>query len=199
MGRERAPLNTSTPIGEVARVFETVLVGSARLRALLVHSGLETGQWGLIRPEAFRSYCFGNAKASASWSGDYTYFACGENFPESTAKLYLADSRVTIDPARPVNPYVDAKGTTRYALLFAPKHPMTRFRAFSSLEDGARDHLTMMRQSFPLSWDATLSGDPDRYIDALVKERYFTADPEGYLKGFKALWNEITPGRIRFL
>ena len=74
---------------------------------------------------------------------------------------------------------------------FDPDHPACCFRAFDSLDEGAVDHLAMMRRNFSRVWPALLSGDPVEYCAKLKESHYFTADLGLYTRGVVSLYNSL--------
>jgi hypothetical protein len=75
---------------------------------------------------------------------------------------------------------------------FDPPHAQTRFRAFVSLWDGARDHLEFlaMRPRYASAWKELLRGDVDAYVKALKTAGYFTANEESYRAAVASLFRE---------
>jgi hypothetical protein len=75
---------------------------------------------------------------------------------------------------------------------FNTPHAQTRFRAFVSLWDGARDHLEFlaMRPRYAAAWKELLRGDVDAYVHALKTAGYFTANEESYREAVSSLFRE---------
>jgi hypothetical protein len=63
---------------------------------------------------------------------------------------------------------------------YDPPSPVTRFRAFRTLREGALDHLTFLmgRKRYAAAWEHVLEPDPKDFVRALWDAGYFTADPE---------------------
>jgi hypothetical protein len=74
---------------------------------------------------------------------------------------------------------------------FDQDHPACRFRAFRGLEEGAIDHLAMLRKNFARAWPALLTGDPVAYCAALKAACYFTADLDVYTAGVSSLYRSF--------
>lgn len=77
---------------------------------------------------------------------------------------------------------------------FDPPHPQTRFRAFRTLEAGAKDHLEFLsgRTRYASAWAALIAGDPERYVRALKVAGYFTANEESYKAAVVSLFREYS-------
>jgi hypothetical protein len=78
---------------------------------------------------------------------------------------------------------------------FDPPHPQTNFRAFTSLDVGALDHLRFLsqRKRYAAAWETMLTGMPLAFVDALKRAGYFTADEGPYSRAVASLWNEYLP------
>lgn len=77
---------------------------------------------------------------------------------------------------------------------FDPPHPQCRFRAFRSLEEGAIDYLTLMRNRFHSAWPAVEAGDPRAFVRALKASGYFTADLGPYENSVAAIFAQYAGG-----
>jgi hypothetical protein len=75
-------------------------------------------------------------------------------------------------------------GKASVVIRIDPDHPWSRFAAFPTLAAGVADYLSMMRRTFPSSWDALLSGDEQSYAETLKSEHYYTASVEDYQRLF---------------
>lgn len=75
---------------------------------------------------------------------------------------------------------------------FDPPHPQCNFRAFTSIDAGALDHIRFLSQSkrYAAAWEAAKSGDPARFVTALKAAGYFTADEGPYKRAVVSLFNE---------
>lgn len=74
---------------------------------------------------------------------------------------------------------------------FDPDHPACCFRAFDSLDEGAVDHLAMLRRNFSRVWPSLLAGDPVAFCADLKAARYYTADQGLYTRGVASLFNSL--------
>ena len=80
------------------------------------------------------------------------------------------------------------------AVWFDPPHPQCNFRAFTSIDSGALDHIRFLSSSkrYASAWEAARKGDPAEFVHALKASGYFTADEGPYLKAVVALFNEYS-------
>ena len=84
------------------------------------------------------------------------------------------------------NEVIDGK-----VIWFNPPHPQTRFRAFSSLTEGAIDHLQFLRNGrYAKAVAYALAGDPSGFCTALKAANYFTADLPAYLNSVTSIFRE---------
>jgi hypothetical protein len=60
------------------------------------------------------------------------------------------------------------------------------FRAYDSLDAGARDYVSVMRSRFPGAFSQAVVGNVDGFATALKAEHYYTADEAEYARGLKA-------------
>jgi hypothetical protein len=74
---------------------------------------------------------------------------------------------------------------------FYPDDPACCFRAFESLEDGARDYLDELWHRFQKSWGAVVSGDPAMFAHQLKLQGYYTASEAQYTRTLVALFQEF--------
>jgi Putative peptidoglycan binding domain len=75
---------------------------------------------------------------------------------------------------------------------FDPDDPGCRFRAFTSLDDGALDYLKTLHQRFQRAWPAVIAGDPVAFSHLLRTQNYYTADETQYTKTLVALFVEFS-------
>lgn len=137
---------------------------------------LETG-----RLESCHDWNVGNIKASPSYVGMYTAFACNE---------ILNGHAVWFSPYG----RLDKKGGVPIAEFFtgAPWHPQTRFRAYANHFDGMDQYVTFIATGrYKVAWARLLSGDAVGFVHELKLARYFTADEALYLKGVRGLYTEL--------
>lgn len=60
------------------------------------------------------------------------------------------------------------------------------FRAYRSLDDGARDYVGVLRTRFPQAFARAMAGDVDGFAHALKQSRYYTAPEDQYAAGLRA-------------
>lgn len=148
------------------------------LALAVAHAYLETG--------AFRSmFCWnlGNAKATSGWlaaGGDHCFYACGEEFALSYAQQLVAAAPALVSIVRT---YVGVSGAQMASVKVLPKHPIARFRAFKDRDTGIREHLEVLRGSFPRAWASLATGDVVAFATDLHVEGYFTDALAHYLHG----------------
>lgn len=70
-------------------------------------------------------------------------------------------------------------------------YELGKFRAFSSLEDGARDYLETLKTEFASAWEYVLSGNPITFASAAKAHGYFTGDLSVYAKSMSSLFAEF--------
>ena len=135
-----------------------------QLSLCLAKSALETGRWQKIW-----NFNFGNVKAGGSYVGMYTCIRLNE---------VLKGKVVWFNP--------DSDG-----FAVPPGHPQTRMRAFANAWDGADQYVRVMQERFRAAYDAMLTGNAAKYVGALKRTGYFTADEEPYLRGVQSLQREF--------
>ena len=201
------PLTTRLPAKRTKVTPEELYAALARLApelsrdALLVllgHWGLETGDgagcWG---------YNLGNVKGRPGGSDgrSWQFFACNEILAPSAANAIVARAgdreprRSEDDPAafgRPEFDKVSKSAVTtsttangQVVLWAFPPHPVCCFRAFRTLEDGAKDYLEILKKQFGSSWPFVIAGDTAGFSHALKLKGYYTADESHYTKALK--------------
>ena len=60
------------------------------------------------------------------------------------------------------------------------------FRAYSSLDDGARDYISVLRTRFPQAYAQAMNGNVDGFAHALKQSHYYTAAEDQYAAGLRA-------------
>jgi hypothetical protein len=60
------------------------------------------------------------------------------------------------------------------------------FRAYRSLDDGARDYVSVLRTRFPQAYQQAIAGNVDGFAHALKQSHYYTAPEAQYASGLKA-------------
>lgn len=143
---------------------------------LLAQWALETGHG----KKCF-NYNIGNVKSNPGDGFDYTFFPCGERLREDDAERYLGDPRVSV--AWRKDGWV--------SLTFQPEHPVCRFRAFTSLAEGARAHLVLLRNRFSSAWPAVINGNPREFAHLLKLSGYYTADETPYANTLATLFHRF--------
>jgi predicted unusual protein kinase regulating ubiquinone biosynthesis (AarF/ABC1/UbiB family) len=139
---------------------------------------LETARFAQIRANNP-----GNHKA-ASTSVDHTYFTTTELLSEATANQYIQKSTLSA----PCTPGGRQNGLV--SVTFRPDHPVCRFRAFATLDEGLTYHLSSLQKRFGKAWVKLLAGDSDGYVRALKAAGYFTGNEEDYKRAVKSLARE---------
>lgn len=82
---------------------------------------------------------------------------------------------------------------------FDPPHPQTWFRAFSSAEDGAAEHLAFLavdsnhdgKNIYATAWARFEAGDPEGAVRAMKIAHYFTGNVEAYVRAVVSITNQI--------
>jgi hypothetical protein len=60
------------------------------------------------------------------------------------------------------------------------------FRAYGSLEEGARDYVSVLKDRFPAAFAQAASGKVDGFAHALKTSHYYTASEQAYDAGLRA-------------
>lgn len=63
----------------------------------------------------------------------------------------------------------------------------SRFRAYRSAEEGARDYVSMLHRRYPDAIRAARRGDARGFVQALAKRGYFTSDSDAYCRALSSL------------
>jgi hypothetical protein len=152
----------------------------ATVALLLAQWALETG-----RGKSMMNYNVGNIKAPDPLAR-HAYFRTWEVLPLSVAAKYLKSSTPE-EPCKLVNTEPDGKVAS---VAFLPDHPVCRFRAYASLEEGVQDYLVKLKGRFKRAWPALLAGDPLTFVTALKAAGYMTADVKEYYRSVNSLFAE---------
>jgi hypothetical protein len=152
------------------------------LLVLLAQSSLETGRYKSI-------YNLGNVKSIKNDGYDFTYYKCNEVLTISTAKRLIANQEKDGGKVSVVK-YNDDQLTC--TVSFEPKHPVCCFKAFTSLEDGARFYLGFLYKKYNKAWKSVLLGNPDLFCRILKVLKYYTADEGQYTKSVVSLYKEFS-------
>jgi mannosyl-glycoprotein endo-beta-N-acetylglucosaminidase len=60
------------------------------------------------------------------------------------------------------------------------------FRAYASLDEGARDYVAVLRTRFPQAYAQAVAGNVDGFAHALKESHYYTAAEDQYAAGLRA-------------
>jgi hypothetical protein len=60
------------------------------------------------------------------------------------------------------------------------------FRAYGSIDEGARDYVSVLRARFPQAYAQAVSGNVDGFAHALKQSHYYTASEDQYSAGLRA-------------
>jgi len=135
--------------------------------------------------KSMHNFNVGNAKARPDGSYDFQYYACHERLPITRAKKYQSDSPTTAKITRD-----NGDGTA--IIWFYPRHPVSCFRAFKTLDDGVFDHLMLLvrHDKFQQAWPAVAAGAPEEFCKLLRKAGYYTGDQAVYTAGVLRYFNQ---------
>lgn len=183
-----------TPVGtvELARAYRAAWLepeppSASTLALLLAQWALETG-WG----RACHHFNLGNAKATPDWPGDVCFFPCNEVLSAAGAAgaIERAGTRTDEDdgPDAEVTEWLPGG---RAVVWFYPDNPACCFRAFATLQEGAADHLQLLRRRFAAAWPALLRGDAATFCQQLKAQRYYTADLVSYQSAVVSLQRQL--------
>jgi flagellum-specific peptidoglycan hydrolase FlgJ len=75
---------------------------------------------------------------------------------------------------------------TREVLDGQSVHIQQGFRAYGSLDEGARDYVSVVRSRFPHAFHSAAAGDLDGFAHALKAAHYYTAPEQEYAAGLRA-------------
>ena len=169
------PLTAAEFLGALRKVLPELPIGS--LCVLMAQSALETGRWK-------RCFNYNLAGIKSNTSVPHTYTKTREVLARSAAERYLRESK----PETPVV-LVEDKGP-KLVLSFAPKHPVCRFRAYDSLDEGMAAYVGLLRKRFAGAWPAVENGDPTLFAKRLSELGYYTAPVEQYAASIRSLHAE---------
>lgn len=147
------------------------------LLVLMAQWAIETG-----RGEKMMNFNIGNFKSVPGDGRDFTYFTTSEQVSIGAAHAALATGLATISWE---------KADQGLALVvFHPKSPVTRFRAYDTLEHGATDYVQSLHHRFSQAWIAVESGDPRVFAHLLKVQGYYTASEKDYADALAARYLE---------
>lgn len=143
-------------------------------------------QWALETGRGASMMNYNCAGIKASGDQDCTFYATQENLPRAIALRYVQNSTAN-------EPCEIAKddGGVNVRVRFRANHPMTKFRAYANLEDGAFDYVALLQRRFALSWPAVMTGDPAAFSKLLRKQGYYTAEEADYTRLMVSLFEEM--------
>ena len=75
---------------------------------------------------------------------------------------------------------------TREVLDGTSVHIQQGFRAYGSLDEGARDYVSLVRSRFPQAFHSAAAGDLDGFAHALKQAHYYTAPESEYAAGLRS-------------
>lgn len=173
---------------------EFPFMSSEGVLLLLAHTAFETGRF-----QSCHCFNLGNAKASDKWAGDHTFFSCGEEVKLSVATAEQAKfpTLITFKDSPYQRKEPSGQLVWYQSVKVFPEHPWCRFRAFKSLQEGARDHLSLLQWSrYAKAWEAVAPGDTKAFARELYAAGYYNGSPDTYRKG---LMKEFAFARGLFL
>lgn len=146
----------------------------------LAKTALETGRWQHIW-----NYNFGNIKAGTKYEGFYTCIKLNE--------VLKRNGKSVVVWFAPEGELASKNGPLIGKALEVPEgHPQTRMRSHVTGADGASEYVEFVSSGrYKDAWEELLAGDPNRYVDALHRAGYFTADPVPYAKAVSSLFGEF--------
>lgn len=175
------PLTPQVAMAALRSAFEAVDGVTPSPECLAIHtaqSALESGRW-----KSLHNYCFTNAKASATYEGFFQCYKCNEQLRDGW-HWYVPEGELVGAFGTPL------KGP---ALPVPDGHPMTRFRAFPTIEAGALDHMQLVKRKWPEAWTAARFGNVVGFVHGLKMRGFFTANEAPYLAGVSSMMREFLP------
>ena len=137
------------------------------------------------------NYNMGNIKSRDGDGQDFQFYACGEEISLKEAQRLQKETPGLIQIKKAYGP--DSSQRARVWIL--PKHSWTRFRAYSTPEEGLVGYmrfLVMERTRYIKAWtEGVMKGDPVKFSMELHKAGYYTADPLRYTKTVVKLFEEF--------
>lgn len=163
----------------------------ASVLVLLAQFALETG-----RGKSCYNFNLGNVKA-ATPTVEHVYFYCNEILSPKEANRLLGRAARRSDGSGLLDTAVNITASTartdgRVVVDFWPDSPVTRFRRFASLDDGALFYFSFLRDRYTKAWTYVLAGDPRAFVAALKASNYFTADEAKYAAAVLSLVAEFS-------
>lgn len=75
----------------------------------------------------------------------------------------------------------------------------SRFRAYRSAEEGARDYVRMLKRRYPAAIRAARRGDAKGFVHALAKRGYFTSEVDAYSRALGSLARQFLDDDVHSL
>lgn len=159
--------------------------------AVLVSQWALETSWG----ESCFNFNLGNVPAVDGDGNAFTYYPCWEVVSRAEAHELLKAAGERKD-GKPGPDVVIANETDDAAAVvwFYPDHPRCRFRAFSSLEDGAEAYLKTLFHRYKRAWASVLLGSPSGFASDLKALGFFKAPldgAQGYRTALVGIFNRV--------
>ena len=179
---QRTVLTAPEVLRAIARVLTDVEGREPAPITVAIHGAQSAGESG--RWKSCHWFNLDNTKAGLTWEGHYTCYKCNEQVAPKDWRFFLPEGEL-----------VGGFGTAlRHPPLPVPDgHPQTRFRAFQSLEEGAREHVLFEKRRYPEAYQAASYGDVRGFVLGLKSRGFFTADFEPYYKMVASITREYLP------
>jgi hypothetical protein len=148
----------------------------------------ETGNFRL----QFINFNFGNQKDKND-NKPFTMFKCGEEITLKQAQQLVLK---TPDLVKIVSTY-KKKGEDYASVIILPGHPWSKFKSFTSVEEGAEEYIKFIafKDRYKKAWQKCVEGDAVGFSHELSVAGYYTANEkkytEGVLKGVKEFFDNI--------
>ena len=120
-------------------------------------------------------------------SGDGYNYQCFRGVWEAVSPAHAAQLIAKGEASADTNPSHQSACRPNVSVLFNPPHPATRFRVYTSLADGMKNHLIMFFEGrYRSAWPAIMKGDVPRFAQSLRAAGYMTASAASYAHGMTA-------------
>jgi hypothetical protein len=155
------------------------------VQILTAQWALETG-WG----KACMNYNLGGVKSVPGDGWCWQHFKTRELLTKTQAKSLKDDLKF--------GHLVELAGFSdgRVIVYLLPPHPGSRFRAFSTLKEGAFHQLAFLARKVPKAIVSVTYGFPNDFCRELKKARYYTASLNTYSKTLFGCLNMIKKTRV---
>jgi hypothetical protein len=85
----------------------------------------------------------------------------------------------------------------RTAVVFQPPHPATWFRAYPSLDEAMKHHLTLLaKKRYASAWPHVVDGDFRAFAQALKSRGYFSASAAAYANGMAGHYDQFMQSSV---